>query len=41
MAIEEMSGVCLLKVLASALGWLVWFPVSVDPSPVVNAVLYS
>ena len=41
MAIGEMGGVCSLKALASALGWLLWFPVSVDPSPVVNTVLYS
>ncbi|CAE7498305.1 unnamed protein product, partial [Symbiodinium sp. KB8] len=31
MAIGEMGGVCSLKALASALGWLLWFPVSVDP----------
>ena len=40
MAIGEMGGVCSLKVLASALGWLLWFPVPVGLSPVVNAVLY-
>ena len=41
MAIRKVGGVCLLKVLASALGWLFWFPVPVGLSPVVKAVLYS
>ena len=40
-AVENMSGVGLVKVLASALGWLLWFPVPVELSPVVNTVLYS
>ena len=41
MTIGEMGGVCSLKVLASALGWLLWIPVPAGLSPVVNAVLYS
>ena len=40
-AVENMSGVCLVEMLTSALGRLLWFPVSVELSPVVNAVLYS
>ena len=40
-AVENMSGVCLVEMLTSALGWLLWFPVSVELSPVVNTVLYS
>ncbi|OLP83304.1 hypothetical protein AK812_SmicGene35938 [Symbiodinium microadriaticum] len=40
-AIGEVSGVCSLQVVASALGRLLWFPMSVDLSPVVDTVLYS
>ena len=40
-AIGDVSGVCSLKVLASALLLLLWFPLSVDLPPVVNVILYS
>ena len=40
-AVENMSGVCLVEMLTSALGWLLWFPLSVELSPVVNTILYS
>ncbi|CAE7230558.1 unnamed protein product, partial [Symbiodinium sp. CCMP2456] len=39
-AIVKMGGVCSSEVLASALGRLIWFPMSVDLSPVVNVILY-
>ena len=41
MAVVHVSRVCLVKMLTSALGWLLWFPMSVELSPVVDAVLYS
>ena len=41
MAVMHVSRVCLVKMLTSALGRLLWLPVSVELSPVVDAVLYS
>ncbi|CAE7479175.1 unnamed protein product [Symbiodinium sp. CCMP2456] len=37
---ERDGNMAIVKVLASALGRLIWFPMSVDLSPVVNVILY-
>ena len=40
-AVMYMGGVRLVEVLATALGRLLWIPLPMELSPVVNVVLYS
>ena len=41
MAVMHVGGVCLVKVLANAGRRLLWLPLSMKLSPVVDVVLYS